>query len=240
MSLSQTPNVPGNRLLAALPSEEYQRLVPHLELVELSLHQVIYEIDEPITQVYFPYRSLISLITPMQDGGTIEVGLVGREGMAGIPAILGGMSGAHQAIVQVADSAMKMNAEVLRAEFYRGGVLQTLLLRYFQSLLTLATQSVACNRFHTTEERLARWLLLVSDCVEANKFLLTQEFIGHMLGIRRSSVTVAAGNLSQAGLSNYSRGNITILDREALEEFSCECYGVIHHELTQLFGADFA
>jgi CRP-like cAMP-binding protein len=216
--------------------EDYQRLLPHLEPVSLSLNQVLYEINEPITHVYFPSQSVISLVAPMEDGATIEVGLVGQEGMVGILVVLGGMTKAHRAIVQVADSALRLNATVLKAEFDRGGVLQTLLLRYLQTLLTQATQTLACNRFHPIEERLARWLLLVQDSLQTNEFLLTQEFIGQMLGIRRSSVTVAAGNLSRANLIDYTRGKITILDRAGLEDFSCECYGIIRDEIIQMLG----
>jgi CRP-like cAMP-binding protein len=236
MPLSQDFGVPRNRLLAALPNEEYQRLLPHLELVSLSLNQVLYEIDEPITFVYFPQESIVPLVAPMEDGAIIEVGLVGQSGMVGILAILGGMTKAHRAIVQVADSALRMNATVLRTEFNRGGTLQRLLLRYIQTLLAQATQTLACNRFHPTEERLARWLLLVQDSIQSDEFLLTQEFIGQMLGVRRSSVTIAAGNLSQAGLINYKRGKITIVDRAGLEEFSCECYSVIRDEAAQVLG----
>jgi CRP-like cAMP-binding protein len=236
MSRSSDLAVPKNRLLSALPVEDYQRLLPHLEPVSLSLNQVLYEVNEPITHVYFPSESIVSLVAPMEDGATIEVGLVGQEGMAGILVILGGMTKAHRAIVQVADSAVRLNATILKAEFDRGGALQTLLLRYLQTLLTQATQTLACNRFHPIEERLARWLLVVQDSLQTNEFLLTQEFIGQMLGVRRSSVTVAAGNLSQANLINYTRGRITILDRAGLEDFSCECYGIIRDEIIQMLG----
>lgn len=227
---------PVNRLLAALPTEVYEQLAPHLELVSLKIHQPIYKIDEPVSHVYFPYHSLISLITSMEDGSTIEISLVGREGMAGILAILGGKTKAHRASVQVPGQAMRMKAATLKAEFDRGGPLQTMLLRYCQALLTQAAQYVACNRFHSTEKRLARWLLLVRDCLQSDTFLLTQEFMGEMLGVPRSSVTVAAGTLSQAGLIRYTRGQVTILDGKALESYSCECYGVIHSEFAHLLG----
>lgn len=227
---------PINRLLAALPTEVYERLTPHLELVSLTIPQSIYEVDEPISHVYFPYHSLISLVTSMEDGSTIEISLVGREGMAGIAAILGGKTKAHRAFVQVAGQAMRMKTTTLKAEFDRGGPLQNMLLRYCQALLTQAAQYAACNRFHSTEQRLARWLLLVRDCLQNDTFLLTQEFMGDMLGVPRSSVTVAAGALSQAGLIRYSRGQVTILDDKGLENYSCECYGVIHSEFAHLLG----
>lgn len=235
MSTTQDASLPVNRLLAALPSDVYQRLLPHLTLVSLTIEQVLYEIDEPIDYIYFPHPSVTSLIAPTQDGSLLELAVVGQEGVVGIFALLGSRTKAHRAFVQVAGSAMRIDAAVLKTEFERGGALQRLLLRYLQLLLTQISQTGVCNRFHNTEERLARWLLLVRDCVQSNEFLLTQEFIGEMLGTRRSSVTVAAGSLSQAGLISYSRGRIRILDDEALEDFSCECYGVIREELTYLF-----
>ncbi|MBD1875027.1 Crp/Fnr family transcriptional regulator [Nodosilinea sp. FACHB-131] len=227
---------PENHLLAVLPAEVYERLAPHLELVSLTNYQSIYDFDEPISSVYFPHDSLISLVTSMEDGSTIEVSLVGRQGMAGILAILGGKTKSHRAYVQIPGQAMRTSAATLKAEFDRGGPLQTTLLRYCQALFSQAAQSIACNRFHSTEQRLARWLLLVRDCVQSDTFLLTQEFIGEMLGVPRSSVTVAAGNLSQPGIIRYTRGQVTILDGKALENCSCECYGAIRSEFTQLLG----
>lgn len=237
MSNVQNFDPRANCLLAALPTEVYERLIPHLEPVSLTISQSIYDVDEPISYVYFPHHSLISLVTSMEDGSTIEVSLVGREGMAGIVAILGGKTKAHRAYVQVPGQAMRMSAATLKAEFDRGGPLQTILLRYCQALFTQAAQYVACNRFHSTNERLARWLLLVQDCVQSDTFMLTQEFIGEMLGVPRSSVTLAAGTLSHAGLISYTRGRVTILDGEALKNCSCECYGVIQSEFTHLLGA---
>ncbi|WP_017319285.1 Crp/Fnr family transcriptional regulator [Mastigocladopsis repens] len=223
-----------NRLLGALPASEYQRLVPHLELVTLPLHQVLYEPNEPITHVYFPHQAVISLITTMEDGSTIEVGLVGSEGMVGLPVILGGNITNNQAFVQIPDAGMRMDANIFKTEFHRGGELQRLLLRYCQALLTQVSQSAACNRFHTIEERLARWMLLVQDCVDLEEFPLTQQFIAEMLGTRRSGVTVAAGTLQQAGMLRYTRGKITIVNREALEATACECYRVISDEFSRL------
>lgn len=239
MSVSANFGVPQNRLLAALPASEYERLAPHLQLVSLPIRQVLYEPNEPIKYVYFPIGSMVSLVSIMKDGSTIEVGLVGNEGMVGIPVILGGNITTTQAFVQVSDNALRMDADLLKSEFNRGGQLQLLLLRYTQALLTQVSQSAACNRFHTIEERLARWMLLVADAVESDEFMLTQEFISQMLGTRRSGVTVAAGTLSQAGMLRYSRGKITILNREALEATSCECYGVIRYEFTRLLSNPF-
>lgn len=235
MSVFSETGTPINQLLAALPAEDYQRLLPHLDLVTLTSQQVLYELGEPIFQVYFPNRSIISLINTMEDGATIEVGLVGREGMVGIPAILNDAVSIHRAFVKIPDTALRIRADVLRAEFNRGGALQTLLLRYTQLLLVQLSQSAACNRFHTIEERLARQLLLIQDSLQANEFPLTQEFLAQILGTRRSGVTVAAGALNQAGMIRYTRGRITILNREGLEATACECYQVIQEEFKRLF-----
>jgi CRP-like cAMP-binding protein len=227
-----------NRLLAALPAEEYERLVPHLELVSLPVNQVLYEVGEPIEYVYFPHQAIVSLISIMEDGSTVEAGMVGNDGMVGLPVILGGNKTSNQAFVQVAGNGMRMKAELLKSEFNRGGALQNLLLRYTQALLTQVSQGVACNRLHTIEERLARWLLTVQDRLESDQFPLTQEFIAQMLGTRRSGVTVAAGTLSKAGTIRYSRGKITILNQEDLEATSCECYRIIKAEFNRLLGTE--
>lgn len=227
-----------NRLLATLPAEEYERLVPHLELVSLPLNQIIYQLGEPIEYVYFPHHAIISLLSVLEDGSTVEAGLVGNDGMVGLPVILGGNKTSNQALVQVAGNGMRMKAELLNSEFKRGGALQSLLLRYTQALLTQVSQGVACNRLHTIEERLARWLLTVQDRVESDQFPLTQEFIAQMLGTRRSGVTVAAGTLSKAGTIRYSRGKITIVNQGDLEAIACECYGIIKAEFNRLLGTE--
>ncbi|HEY9639574.1 MAG TPA: Crp/Fnr family transcriptional regulator [Coleofasciculaceae cyanobacterium] len=233
---AQNSSLPVNRLLALLPSEAYQRIYPHLEPVTLPIYQVLYEINDPIPYVYFPQSAAISLVYTLEDGSMMEIGLIGQEGMAGFPVVLGQTTKSHRAIVQVAGTGLRMRAEHLITEFQRGEALQSLLLRYLQAFFTQVSQTAVCNRFYTTEERLARWLLLVSDCVQSDEFLLTQEFIGQMLGVRRSGVTVAAGMLSQAGLIQYTRGKITILNRDALADFSGESYGVLRDELAYLFG----
>ncbi|MBN3959495.1 Crp/Fnr family transcriptional regulator [Nostoc sp. NMS8] len=225
-----------NRLLAALPTSDYERLIPHLKLVSLPTRQVIYEPGEPITHVYFPQHAVVSIVTIMEDGSTVEVGIVSNEGMVGIPIILGGNTTTTKAFVQVAGAGMQMDADVFRTEFNRGGAIQKLLLRYVRAIYTELTQSCTCNRLHTLEERLARWLLTVSDRLESEKFLLTQEFIAQMLGVRRSGVTVAASTLSRAGMIHYQRGQINILNRENLEATSCECYRVIQKEFARLLG----
>jgi CRP-like cAMP-binding protein len=234
MCLAQSDDVPANWLLKALPPEDYQRLRPHLEWVSILTHQVIYEANDDIEYVYFPISAMISLVSTLMDGSTIEVGIIGHEGMAGIPVFLGGTTGNHRVFVQVAGDAFRLKASILQAEFNQGSSLQKILLRYVQTRFAQTSQSVACNRFHTTEERLARWLLLVADAVFKDEFLLTQEFIGQMVGVRRVGVTVAAGNLAQLGLIRYTRGKIEIVNRLRLEDFSCECYGVIRNEFARI------
>lgn len=225
-----------NCLLAALPTEDYQRLSSHLETVELSLHQILYEQGEPIEYVYFPEQAIVSLVTVMEDGTTMEVSLIGKEGMVGIAAILGGYTTTTQAIVQVAARALRMSANALRTEFNRGGALQKLLLRYTQFLLAQVSQTAICNRLHPLEERFARWLLLVQDSIQSDELPLTQEFVAQMLGVRRSGITVAAGTLRQSGIIYYTRGRITVLNRRKLEATACECYRAIQNEYDVLLG----
>jgi CRP-like cAMP-binding protein len=227
----------NNQLLSALSTEKYQRLIPYLELVKLPLRQVLHEPGEKIEYVFFPTDAMISLVSIMQDGSTVEVSLVGKEGMVGIPVILGGNSTITQAVVQIAGSALRMQANVFKVEFDRGGELQFLLLCYIQALFTQVSQSAACNRLHSVEERLARWLLTVQDCLQTSEFPMTQEYIAQMLGSRRSGVTVAAGTLQQAGIISYRRGKIKILNQEDLENTACECYGIIKAETSRLLGS---
>ena len=225
-----------NKLLAALPDSDYQRLFPYLKLVPLQVQQILYEAAEPITQVYFPDKAMVSIVTTMEDGSTAEVGIVSNEGMVGIPVILGDNTTTTTAFVQISGAAMQINADVLRAEFNRGGAIQSVLLRYVQAVYSELAQGAACNRLHTLEERLARWLLTVSERLESEDFPLTHEFISQMLGVRRSGVTVAASTLSRAGMITYQRGHISILNREDLEATSCECYQVIQKEFARLLG----
>lgn len=239
MSVPQNPRLTiKNRLLAALPASEYQRLAPQLELVELSRDQVLYAEGELISHVYFLNQGLVSLVSIMENGSIVEVGLVAKEGMVGMPVCWGGNTTTTSAMVQIPGNAMKMKAELLKTEFDRGGSLQRLLLRYTQALYTQVSQSAACNRLHTLEERLARWLLTIHDRMQSDTFPLTQEFISHMLGTRRSGVTEAASTLQQAGMIRYTRGKITILDQENLESTACECYGVIKNEFARLLGTE--
>ncbi len=221
----------SNRLLAALPIEVYQRLQPALEPVTLPLAQPLYQLGDPISHVYFPEQGIISLVSLLAAGATMEVGIVGQDGMAGLPVLFGGRNDSHYALVQVAGKAQRLRAGKLLTEFHRGEALHDLLLRYVQAVLTQAAQAAVCNRFHTIEARLARWLLSASDCLATDTFPLTHEFISQMIGVRRAGVTTAAGVLNQAGLIRYSRGRITILDRVSLEAFACECYGVVREAL---------
>lgn len=227
-----------NRLLAALPDEEYQRLLPHLEYISLTSEQIIYNPGEAYSHVYFPLEALISLTILMEDGSTVEVGVVNHEGMLGLPVCWGGNSTTTQAIVQISGSAVRMDAQLLKVEFARGGTLQRLLLLYTQALFTQVSQTAACNRLHKIEQRLARWLLTVHDRIQSQEIPLTQEFIAIMLGIRRAGVTEAAGNLQRAGAIRYSRGKIEIVNRDSLEVLACECYGIIKREFARLLSTN--
>ena len=233
-----SPQMSANQLLMALPPKEYQRLIPYIKPVNLILGQVIYEPQQVIKEVYFPVSSMISLVSMMKDNSTTEIGLVGNEGIVGIPVFLGGNIFTNRAIVQIEGNAMKMDADVLRREFERGEQLQKKLLLYTQARLTQVTQIAACKSHHLIEERLARWLLSVHDSVHNNELPLTQKFISEMLGVRRASVTEAAIALQKAGLIGYRRGQITILKREELEQKACECYGLIQDEFKRLLSTN--
>jgi len=226
----------ANQLLMALPTEEYERLIPYLEPVNLVLGQIIYEPRQSIKEVYFPLRTMISLVSIMKDNSTTEIGLVGNEGMVGLPVFLGGNISTNRAITQVEGSAIKMDASILKSEFGRGGELQKRLLLYTQARFTQISQIAACKSHHLIEERLVRWLLSVNDCVNKNELPLTQKFISEMLGVRRASVTEAAIALQKAGFISYSRGQITILKRKELEQAACECYSLIQNEFKRLLG----
>jgi CRP-like cAMP-binding protein len=215
-----------NRLLAALPPEEYERLAPHLESVSLSLGQTLFMPDEQIHYVHFLATAVVSLLTDLEDGTGMEVGLVGHEGLVGISAILGG-SETKVATVQASGMSHRLPADKLQAEFSRGETLQRALLRYTHALMSQISQSVVCNSRHHVEGRLARWLLMFHDRVGIDEFELTQEFMANMLGVRRASVTEIAGKLQEMELIRYQHGHFTILNRKGLEEFTCECYPAI-------------
>jgi CRP-like cAMP-binding protein len=220
-------NQSENRLLDGLTEDEYRRISPHLEHVDLPHAKIVYEIDQPIEYVYFPFRSLISLVTLMEDGKIVEVGLVGRDGMSGLVALMGQKTSPDRAIVQIPNGGVRTHVEVIKEEFERGGSLKRSLLRYAYVLMRQVSQTAACNAAHTAEERLSRWLLMCQDQVLSDELNLTQEFIAEMLGTRRATVNVAATNLQAAELIRYNRGRIRILDREGLVAFSCECYGAL-------------
>lgn len=228
---------PQNKILAALPGEEYDRLLSHLTPVSLPLGESLYETEDRIKYVYFVNTGVVSLVTHLKEGSGVEVGLVGNEGMVGLSIALGDDVSPSQAIVQIADGAMRMEASALRDELKGGGLLHTLLLRFTMATLKQVSQSAACNRSHHVAERLARWLLTCHDRVEGDELRLTQEFIAEMLGTRRAGVSEAAGILQGQGLIRYSRGHITVTDRAGLEEFACECYGVVKAEYDRLLGA---
>lgn len=216
-----------NLILGVLPDNEYERLIPHLEPFAFNSGKVLYEIGEPIEYLYFPSDAVVSLVTQMQDGRIVEVGLVGNEGMTGLALLLAQKVSAERAIVQIPNGGMRAKAAVIVKEFELGKGLHDCLLKYANSLMRQISQTAACNASHTVEERLSRWLLMCRDRVSTDEINLTQEFIAEMLGTRRATVNVGAINLQSAGLISYNRGHIRIIDREGLEGFSCECYEAV-------------
>jgi CRP-like cAMP-binding protein len=213
-----------NLILASLPASDYKKLSANLEPVNLSMGQMLYETDLKISYVYFPEKAIISLIQTTQQGQSVEVGLVGREGIAGISLISGLTESPYRAIVQIANGAWRMAADAFKEEFNRGEAFHDLILRYVHALMMQVANTAVCNRLHPVEQRLARWLLMSQDRIQINQLRLTHEFIAAMLGVGRVPVTLAAKMLQKAGLIQYRRGEITITDREGLELVSCECY----------------
>ena len=236
MSPAKKDGPPTNRLLAALPGKERQRLLPDLEAVTLTFGDILFDPGDRLRHVYFPDDSVVSLLSAVEDRELLEVGMVGREGMAGLPVFMGVRESRSRGLVQGAGGARRMTAAALRREAGAGGALSKLLLRYTHSLLTQVSQSAACNRFHPVNARLARWLLMTHDRIVGDEFLLTQEFISHMLGVRREGVTLAAGELQKRKLISYSRGRLRILDRAGLEAVSCKCYGMMKEEYDHFTG----
>ena len=230
------PHTPKqNHLLAALPAQDYERMVPHLELVPLALGTALYESGSQQQYVFFPTASIVSLLYVMQDGSSAEIAVVGNEGVVGIALFMGGETTPSRAVVQSGGYAYRLRASLLKKEFERGGPLQYLLLRYTQALITQMAQTAVCNRHHSVEQQLCRWLLLSLDRLPSNELTMTQELIANMLGVRREGVTEAAGRLQSAGLIQYSRGKIVVLDRPKLEARVCECYAVVKRESDRLF-----
>jgi len=233
--LIQSSEAARNLLLCELPPPKRERLLPHLQPVTFSLGQIVCEPGQRIEFCYFPTNSVVSLLYTMQDGSTAEMGLVGNEGVLGVAVFLGGTSTCSTALVAVAGDALKLPARLLQEEFEYPGPLQCLLLRYTQALITQISQTAVCNRLHSVEQRLCRWLLLCHDRKKCSELPMTQELIANMLGGRRESVTVAAGHLQDSGLIHYCRGRISIRDRNGLESKACECYRAVEDEVDRLF-----
>jgi CRP-like cAMP-binding protein len=232
MSSADSPS--HNHLLAALPATEFDRLAPHMERVPLLLGQTLYEPGEQLRHVYFPTTAIVSLLYVLESGASAEIAGVGHEGMLGISLFMGGDTTPSSAVVQTAGHAYRLPGRLLKAEFERGGLMQQLLLRYTQALLTQMCQTAACNRHHSVEQQLCRWLLLTLDRLPSNELVMTQELVAGALGVRRESITQAAGNLQRAGIVRYRRGHISVLERLGLEAGACECYAVVKQEMARL------
>lgn len=224
----------GNSLLAVLPPDCLVRWLADMEPVEMPLGQVLYESGISLRYVYFPTTSIVSLLYVLEDGSSTEIAVVGNEGLVGISLFMGGGSTPSRAVVQSAGKGFRLKADVMKTEFERSGPAMHLLLRYTQALITQMAQTAVCNRHHTLDQQLCRWLLLSLDRLDKNELVMTQELIANMLGVRREGVTEAALKLQRAGLIQYARGHITILDRTGLERRSCECYAVVKHEYDRL------
>lgn len=232
------PNDPlSNQLLAALPVEEWLRWLPQLEPVELKLGQVLYESGSAQRDVYFPTSAIVSLLYVTENGSSAEIAIVGFEGVVGIALFLGGDTSPNRAVVQSAGQGFRLKARVIKAEFNRSLPVMHLLLRYAQALITQISQTAVCNRHHSVQQQLCRWLLMSLDRLPGNHLRMTQELISNMLGVRREGVTENAHKLQQAGLIRYSRGHIEVLDRAGLEHVVCECYGVVKEEYDRLLPA---
>jgi len=232
--MADLPCPQQNHLLAALPPEEFGRLAPHLERVPMPLGEVLYESGNRLRHVYFPTTSIVSLLYVMEDGASAEIAVVGNEGLLGIALFMGGETTPSRAVVQSAGHGYRLPAAWLTEEFNRAGPLLHLLLRYTQALITQMAQTAVCNRHHTVDQQLCRWLLMSLDRLPSNELAMTQELIANMLGVRREGVTEAAGKLQGAGLLHYRRGHITVLDRAGLEARACECYAVVKKEFDRL------
>ena len=233
MSASNS-NKPINRLLAALPAEDYQRLLPHLQPVELPQHQILYSAGEDYNYAYFPAHAIVSTVAIMKNGSTTEIGVIGNEGMVGLPIILNTGYTNSTAIVQVGGNGCKISARRLQEEMERGRALKRLLMRYVQARFIQLGQTAACNRYHTVEQRFARWLLSVRDNIQQDEFQLTQEFISQMLGSRRTGVSEIAAKFQKAGIIHYKRGFIRIISPQRLQAATCECYELIYREFDRL------
>jgi CRP-like cAMP-binding protein len=232
MSSPHSPN--QNHLLAALPTAEFERLVAHLELVAMPLGRILYEPGEQMRHAYFPVTAIVSLHYVMESGASAETAGVGNEGVVGISLFMGGDTTPSSAVVQTSGHAYQLDSRLLKKEFIRAGPLQRLLLRYTQALITQIAQTAACNRHHSLEQQLCRWLLLTLDRASSHELTMTQELVARMLGVRREGVTEAVGKLQRAGFIRYRRGHIAVLDPSGLETRACECYAMVKKELSRL------
>lgn len=233
-----SPHTPRqNYLLAALTPAEWERIEPRLELAPMPLGHVLYESGTQLQHVYFPTTCIVSLLYVMEDGHSAEIAIVGNEGIVGVALFMGGETTPSRGIVQSAGFAYRLPGKFLKEEFYLAGALQRLLLRYTQALITQMAQTAVCNRHHSVEQQLCRWLLLSFDRLATTQLIMTQELIANMLGVRREGVTESAGKLQKLGLIHYSRGRITVLDRPGLEKQACECYAVVKREFDRLLPA---
>ncbi|OSZ65799.1 Crp/Fnr family transcriptional regulator [Hydrogenophaga sp. IBVHS2] len=228
------PDRRANDLLASIPADEWARIAPHLEATELPLGKVLYESGGTMSHVYFPSTAIISLLYVMEDGASAEIAVVGHEGLVGISLFMGGETTPSRAVVQSAGSGWRLSAQRIKQEFNQSAPLMHLLLRYTQALITQMAQTAVCNRHHSLDQQLCRWLLLSLDRLSGNELVMTQELIANMLGVRREGVTEAALKLQRMGLIRYARGHITVLDRPALETRVCECYSVVKKEYERL------
>ena len=229
-----------NKLLAALPDAEWQRWAPQLERVEMPLGQVLYEAGATLSYMYFPITAIVSLLYVMQNGASAEIAVVGNEGLVGVSLFMGGESTSSRAVVQSAGTGCRLKSKIMKAEFDRAGPVLHLLLRYTQALLTQMAQTAVCNRHHSLDQQLCRWLLLSLDRLQGDDLVMTQELIANMLGVRREGVTEAALKLQKEGLIRYSRGHISVLDRKGLEARTCECYLVVRREYERLLPSNIA
>ena len=229
-----SPDPTENHLLACLPDAEWQRWLPELERVEMPLGQVLYESGGTLSHVYFPTTAIVSLLYVMENGASAEIAVVGNEGIVGISLFMGGDSTSSRAVVQSAGLGLRLKAQIMKDDFNRAGPVLHLLLRYTQALITQMAQTAVCNRHHSLDQQLCRWLLLSLDRLQGNELVMTQELIANMLGVRREGVTEGALKLQQAGLIRYARGHISVLDRDGLEKRTCECYAVVKKEYDRL------
>ena len=235
--MATAPDHTKNHLLAAVPTVEWKRLSKHLEPVDLSLGQVLYESGAMMTHMYFPTTSIVSLLYVMENGSSAEIAVVGNEGLVGVSLFMGGESTPSRAVVQSAGHGFKIEAQIMKDEFNKAGPVMHLLLRYTQALITQMAQTAVCNRHHSLDQQLCRWLLLSLDRLHGTDLIMTQELISNMLGVRREGVTEAAMQLQAAGIIRYTRGKISVLDRPGLERRTCECYAVVKKEYDRLLPA---